>query len=259
MADKARGPPLFISMNGACRRGQQPYFAEFAKAAIALILFIIMIKHETRGEPDGRHKAKTPPLPAQEYLAAIVDSSDDAIIGKSLSGVVQSWNKGAERMLGYLAEEIVGESIFKLVPPDHIEEERMILSRLKEGRRIEHYETVRVARNGRVLDVWLTLSPIKDKRGKVLGVSSIVRDVTERKRAEALQRESMVALKRQASMLRLAPVLMRDAADRITYWNHGAERMYGWTEAEALGRVSHELGDLAAALTGKRRAGVESA
>ncbi len=118
-------------------------------------------------------------------LVAIIESSDDAIISKTLESVITSWNDAAERMFGYAAQEIIGETIYKLIPPDRQDEEPRILARLKKGERVEHFETQRVTRDGRLLDVSLTISPIKDKQGTIIGVSKIARDITERKLDEA--------------------------------------------------------------------------
>ena len=118
-------------------------------------------------------------------LAAIVDSSDDAIIGKTLESVITSWNAAAERMFGYTAEEMIGETIYKLIPADRQDEEPLILSRLKSGERVEHFETKRVTKDGRLLDVSLTISPIKDAQDNIIGLSKIARDITESKMNEA--------------------------------------------------------------------------
>ena len=123
-----------------------------------------------------------------ERLAAIVVSSDDAIISKTLDGHITSWNAGATRIFGYDANEIVGQSILRIIPPELHGEERQILARLQRGERIDHYETVRVAKDGRRVDVSLTVSPLRDRSGKVIGASKVGRDITERKRAEKLQR-----------------------------------------------------------------------
>jgi PAS domain S-box-containing protein len=114
-------------------------------------------------------------------LAAIIESSDDAIISKTLESVITSWNDSAERMFGYSADEMIGESIYKLIPPDRQEEEPRILARLKGGDRVEHFETKRLTKDGRLIDVSLTISPIKDPQGNIIGLSKIARDVTERK------------------------------------------------------------------------------
>ncbi|HEY7328809.1 MAG TPA: PAS domain S-box protein [Gemmataceae bacterium] len=115
-------------------------------------------------------------------LAALVESSDDAIIGKDLDGVIRSWNRGAERLYGYAAEEAIGKPITLIIPPDHPDELPAILERLKRGERIEHYETVRVCKDGRRVDVSLSISPIKDENGRIIGASKIAHDITERNR-----------------------------------------------------------------------------
>jgi PAS domain S-box-containing protein len=121
-------------------------------------------------------------------LAAIVVSSDDAIISKTLDGRITSWNAGATRIFGYDASEMIGESILRIIPPELHGEEKEILAKLQRGERIEHYETVRVAKDGRRVDVSLTVSPLRDRSGKVVGASKVGRDITDRKRAEKLQR-----------------------------------------------------------------------
>lgn len=131
-------------------------------------------------------------LGEQEFLASIVESSDDAIIGKALDGTILSWNKAAEAMYGFSAEEAVGQSILIVVPPDKREEVPEILSKLRVGGRLDHYETTRMAKNGREFLVSLTVSPIRNAAGDVVGASTIARDVTERVRAqEAMARQKI--------------------------------------------------------------------
>ena len=122
-------------------------------------------------------------------LAAIVSASDDAIVSKTLEGKILSWNAGAERIFGYRADEAVGQTIELIIPPELRDEERMILERLRQGQRIDHYETVRVAKDGRRIDVSLTISPLWDEQGNIVGASKVARDVTERKRSEQALRE----------------------------------------------------------------------
>src|SRR6267154_2696199 len=126
-------------------------------------------------------------------LAAIVDSSDDAIIGKDLNSIITNWNQGAERIFGYSAEEMIGTSIMRLIPPERQGEEEEILSCLKRGERFEHFETVRTTKEGRPLHVSLTISPIKDANGRVVGASKIARDITDRKLSEEALREAQKA------------------------------------------------------------------
>ena len=121
-------------------------------------------------------------------LAAIVDSSEDAIISKTLEGVIETWNHGAEEIFGYTAEEVVGQPILILIPPERHEEEVQILQRLRQGERISHFETVRIAKDGRHLDVSMTVSPVRDASGNIIGASKVIRDITTRKQAEAALR-----------------------------------------------------------------------
>jgi PAS domain S-box-containing protein len=127
---------------------------------------------------------------AQARLASIIESSQDAILTKTLDGIIRTWNSGAERIFQYTAQEVVGRPITLLIPPERLSEEREILARLARGERIEHYETVRVAKDGRRLHISLTISPLRDTEGGIIGASKIARDVTERKRAEEALRAS---------------------------------------------------------------------
>jgi PAS domain S-box-containing protein len=119
-----------------------------------------------------------------QRLAAIVDSSDDAIVGKDLNSIVTSWNSGAERLFGYSANEMIGTSIMRLIPPDRQAEENEILTRIRNGQRVDHFETVRMRKDGQFIDVSVTISPIKDVTGNVIGASKVARDIGERKRGE---------------------------------------------------------------------------
>lgn len=134
-------------------------------------------------------------------LSAVVECSDDAIISKTLNGIITSWNKSAERIFGYEAHEIIGLPISTLFPPDRLNEEQEILTRLKRGERIDHYETERVRKDGTLLDVSLTVSGIKDHNGRIIGASKIARDITERKRAEKALQEAQTRLSLHAEEL----------------------------------------------------------
>lgn len=130
-------------------------------------------------------------LSAEHFLAAIIDSSDDAIVSKNLDGIVTSWNAGAERIFGYPAEEMVGQPILKLIPVDRREEEPMILARLRNGERVDHFETKRVRKDGKIIDISLTISPVRNAEGIIVGASKVARDITLQKQAgEALVRAS---------------------------------------------------------------------
>ena len=169
-------------------------------------------------------------------LAAVVRSSHDAIVGKTVKGIITDWNQGAERIFGYKPKEIIGKSILTLIPRERHSEETEILRRIRRGQSVNHYETIRRRKDGRVIDVSLTISPIKDRKGKIIGVSKIARDITAQKKAN--QR-----LAEQARLLDLSTdaIIVRDVKDCVTYWNNGATKIYGYTREEALGKVTHDL------------------
>ncbi len=161
---------------------------------------------------------------AHARLAAIVESSQDAIISKTLDSRIVSWNAGAEHLFGYTAQEAVGQSILLLIPPERHHEERMILERLGRGERIEHYETVRVTKSGRRIDVSLTISPLRDGAGRIVGASKIARDVTARKLTERrllLQGTVTRAVAESASLHEAFPVLLGAICETLD-WDFGA-------------------------------------
>ncbi len=173
---------------------------------------------------------------ATSLLAAIVDSSDDAIVSKNLDGIITSWNKSAERLFGYTADEAIGQPVTMIIPPNRRGEETEFLARLRAGQRIDHFDTVRQRKDGGFLSVSLTISPVRDSTGRVVGASKVARDISERKQVEQ-------TLAERARLLDLSSdaIMVRDAADRITYWNKSASDLYGYSREEALGRVTHEL------------------
>ena len=186
----------------------------------------------------GRIEEQTEVLRQHEeirsFLAAIVESSNDAIIGKDLESKVISWNTGAERMFGYAAAEMLGQPITRLQSPDRPEEEASILEEVKRGR-TRHYETMRIRKDGRPIKVSLSVSPIKNSHGEIIGVSSIVQDITERKRAERELQESRA---RSADIIGSAmdAIISVDAGQHITIFNEAAERMFDCPRGEALGQ-----------------------
>lgn len=167
-------------------------------------------------------------------LAAIVESSDDAIIGKSLDGIVFSWNSGAERLYGYRREEMIGRSISVTVPVERREELRQILGRLAKGERVDHIETVRLRKDGRRLLVSLTISPIIDAAGTIIGASAIARDISRRKRAEA-EREALARLKAVFETA-VDGIITIDECGLIESVNAAAVRLFGYPADEIVGQ-----------------------
>ena len=179
-----------------------------------------------------RKRAET----AAMRLAAAVESSHDAIAAKTLNGIITDWNQSAERIFGYKPKEIIGKSVLTLIPKDRQDEEQEILRRIRRGESLDHYETVRRRKDGELIDVSLTISPIKGPKGEIVGVSKIARDITKQKQTER-------RLTEQARLLDLTndAVIVLDHVGQITYWNRGAEEVYGFTAREALGKITHEL------------------
>jgi PAS domain S-box-containing protein len=173
-------------------------------------------------------------VPADEVaarLASIVDASDDVIVSKTLDGTITSWNPAAERILGYTAEEAIGQSINLIIPRERQAEEVEVMKEIRAGRRVDHFETVRVAKDGRTVHVSLTISPIKDVSGRVIGASTIARDITERRRGDIAQARLAAIIESSEDA-----IVSKTLDGVITSWNASAERMFGWSSAEAVGQ-----------------------
>jgi PAS domain S-box-containing protein len=170
------------------------------------------------------------------WLASIIESSGDAIFSENLNGVITSWNRSAERLFGYVAEEVIGKSVTVIIPTGLRHEAGMFLGRIQRGERVEQYETVRRRKDGSLIDISLTVSPMRSAGGSVVGASKIARDITARKCAENV-------VQRQADLLDQShdAILTWKIGGGITYWSRGAEDLYGYTSKQAIGRVSHEL------------------
>lgn len=163
---------------------------------------------------------------AAQQLVAIVESSHDAIVSKDLDGIIKTWNRGAERLFGYSAEEAVGKSITMLIPPDRLDEEPGILSRIRRGEMVDHFETVRRRKDGSLFDISLTISPVRDANGRIVGASKIARDISERKEADAKLKESERRLQELLAAIPAA-IYTTDAEGRITYFNEAAVELAG--------------------------------
>jgi PAS domain S-box-containing protein len=181
------------------------------------------------------------------FLAAIVTSSDDAIISKDLNGIIRSWNEGARRIFGYEADEIVGQPILRLIPPELHHEEEFILAKIRSGQRIEHFESTRVRKNGEKFPISVTISPIKDDSGTIIGASKIARDITDRKKVErlAVEAEKIATTGRMAAAIAheinnpLASVLNLIFLARQEGLSPQEIRSYLATAESELERVSH--------------------
>ncbi|MBD2463466.1 PAS domain S-box protein [Oscillatoria sp. FACHB-1407] len=175
---------------------------------------------------------------AMARLAAIVESSEDAIVGKSLDGIITSWNAGAERIFGYTAEEMVGQPLTTLIPEGYLNEESQILARIRRGERIKHYDTKRLTKGGTLIDLSINISPIKDAQGNIIGASKIARDISERVRLDAERKQTEIALRQSEEKFRMAI----DFTYNWEYWQSpdgafiyispSCERITGYTPAE---------------------------
>src|SRR5215203_6117120 len=189
------------------------------------------------------------------HLARVVESSDDAIISKDLNGIVRSWNRAAERLFGYTAAEAIGRSIRMIIPADRQAEEDMVLAGIRAGEAITHFDTVRQRKDGTLIPISLTVSPIHDDAGRVIGASKIARDVSDRAQA-ALTRHRLAAVIESSD----DAIITKDLTGIVTSWNAAAERMFGYTAAEAIGRsirmlIPEELQSEEDAVLAKLRAG----
>ena len=165
------------------------------------------------------------------HLARVVDSSDDAIVSKNLDGTILSWNRGAERIFGYTADEAVGQSIRMIIPDDRHFEEDDVLARIRAGGAVTQHETIRKRKDGTLIPISLTVSPIYDDAGTVVGASKVARDISDRRSGE-------IAMRRLAAVVESSDdaIVTKNLDGVITSWNRAPERMFGYTAAEAVGR-----------------------
>jgi PAS domain S-box-containing protein len=187
---------------------------------------------------------------AQAFLAAIVASSDDVIIAKDLHGIIRQCNAATERVFGYSAQELIDRSVRILIPADRQHEEDDILSRIGRGERIDHFETQRVRKDGQLIDISLTISPIKDGSGRIIGISKIARDITAQRRAAAEIAAQQAWFKITLGSIGDA-VIAADPHGRVTFINATAERLTGWREAEAVGHPLDEVFNIVNERTGQ--------
>ena len=189
------------------------------------------------------------------HLAKVVESSDDAIVSKDLNSIVISWNRAAERLFGYSEKEMIGKSIRLIIPADRQSEEDLVLSKIRIGEAVTHFETIRQRKDGTQVPISLTVSPIYDDEGVVIGASKIARDITDRV-------QGAVTARRLAAVVESSDdaIVTKGLDSVITSWNPAAERMFGYSEAEAIGRsvrmlIPAHLQDEEDVVMGKIRAG----
>ena len=177
---------------------------------------------------------------AQARLAAIVESSDNAIVSKDLNGIITTWNRGAERVFGYTAHEAVGQPVTLLIPPDRLHEETRIMERIRRGEMVDHSETIRRRKDGTLFHASVTVSPIRDSQGNVVGASKIALDITDRKRAEEKLRDSE---QRFTRFMQHLPGLawIKDAQGRYVYANDAAEKAFRTKRDALYGKTDHEV------------------
>jgi PAS domain S-box-containing protein len=220
--------------------------------------------------PEGLAIVTNPPLPpVARWLAAIVESSDDAIVSKDLDGIVTSWNHAAERLFGFTAAEMIGTSIRRVIPPDRQSEEDEVLAKIRRGEKVDHFETIRQRKDGSLVPISLTVSPIRDEEGTVVGASKIARDITERKLVEQ-SRAELLRVAQEASRLKdefLATLshelrtplnaifgyarMMRAGAIADDRQQHAMETIE--RNATALARIVEDILDVSAIIAGKLR------
>jgi PAS domain S-box-containing protein len=188
-----RGSPIRESMNATLV--ERPVKIRSLLSVLRAALRSRRHQYKVREHLSDREQAEE----ARARLAAIVQSSDDAIVGKSLDGTILSWNAGAEGLFGYTPEEAIGRPITLIIPPDRQEEEREILAKLRRGERVEHFETVRVTKDNRLIDISLTISPIRGLDGRIVGASKVARDISGKKRSEEALRQSEERYRRAAA------------------------------------------------------------
>ena len=176
---------------------------------------------------------------ASQRLIAIVESSDDVIVSKDLNGIITSWNAAAERIFGYTAEEAIGQSILMIIPEERRHEETEVLSRIRRGERIDHFETIRKRKDGALIDISLTISPVRDRYGRVIGVSKVARDITERKRSETdlADRNRLIDAMTENMSVGL---IMLDVQGHIEFMNPAGEVLTGFRIDDVRGRSLHK-------------------
>jgi len=205
--------------------------SDLARNLVPIIERTLEDRHSKRTDTAFQVFERGPNAQASNLLAAIVDSSDDIIISKNLDGIITSWNNTARRVFGYSAKEAIGAHITLIIPKDRLPEEDTIISRVRRGERIEHFDTVRQRKDGTLIDISLTISPVRDSSGRIVGASKVAREITDRKRAE--RSTALLAAIVDSSD---DAIVSKTLDGIITSWNKSAERIFGYLPEEAVGK-----------------------
>jgi PAS domain S-box-containing protein len=205
--------------------------SDLARNLVPIIERTLEDRHSKRTDMGFQVFERGPNAQASSLLAAIVDSSDDIIISKNLDGIITSWNNTARRVFGYSSEEAIGAHITLIIPKDRLPEEGTIISRVRRGERIEHFDTVRQRKDGTLIDISLTISPVRDSSGRIVGASKVAREITDRKRAE--RSTALLAAIVDSSD---DAIVSKTPDGIITSWNKSAERIFGYLPEEAVGK-----------------------
>jgi len=205
--------------------------SDLARNLVPIIERTLEDRHSKHTDMAFQVFERGPNAQASNLLAAIVDSSDDIIISKNLDGIITSWNNTARRVFGYSPEEAIGAHITLIIPKDRLPEEDTIISRVRRGERIEHFDTVRQRKDGTLIDISLTISPVRDSSGRIVGASKVAREITDRKRAE--RSTALLAAIVDSSD---DAIVSKTLDGIITSWNKSAERIFGYLPEEAVGK-----------------------
>lgn len=182
-------------------------------------------------DPVPPHEAAADEMPSEAYIASIVEYSDDAIVSKTLDGIITSWNPAAAEMFGYAYDEALGRPMIMLFPPDRIDEERFILERIAAGERVEHFETVRIRKDGSPLNVSVSISPVRNRHGRIIGAAKIARDISSEKAATERMRLAAAVFTHANEA-----IIITDADGRIIDANAAFTRITGYTLEDVVGR-----------------------
>lgn len=228
----SQNDPRIISRQAA-EVGARAYCSksDLSRNLVPIIERALEDRHNKRAHVRSRVFERSSNEQASNLLAAIVDSSDDVIISKTLDGIITSWNTAAERVFGYSSTEAIGSHITLIFPKDRLPEEDEIITRVKRGERIQHFDTMRQRKDGTLIDLSLTISPVKDSSGRIIGASKVAREITDRKRAD--RSTALLAAIVDSSD---DAIVSKTLDGIITSWNKSAERIFGYRPEEAIGK-----------------------